>query len=57
MIKNSSIIRINLKNLVKNYDFFKKIKKNIIVAPTIKANAYGIGAERVLRQLVKKNCK
>ena len=43
MIKNSFILKVNKKNLITNYKFFKNLRKNIIVAPTIKANAYGLG--------------
>ena len=43
MIKDNSILKINTKNLIKNYNFFKKINKDLIIAPTIKANAYGLG--------------
>ncbi len=54
MIKNNSILKINIKNIINNYKFFKSIKKNIIVAPTIKANAYGLG-DKVIFNLLKKN--
>ena len=57
MIKNNIILRIIKKNLLKNYNFFKKIKKNIIVAPVIKANAYGLGYLEIYNLLVKNNCK
>ena len=57
MIKNSSILQINTKNLIKNYNFFKKLKKDIIVAPTIKANAYGLGVKKIFNLLVKNKCK
>ena len=57
MIKNSSILQVNKKNLIKNYNFFKKLKKDIIVAPTIKANAYGLGVKKIFNLLVKNKCK
>ena len=57
MIKNSSLLKINLKNLFANYNYFKKRKKNVIVAPTIKANAYGLGDNKIFKYLIKKNCK
>ena len=57
MIKNSSILEVNKKNLIKNYNFFKKLKKDIIVAPTIKANAYGLGVKKIFNLLVKNKCK
>ena len=49
MIKNSFILNISLKNILKNYNFFKKRKKKLIVAPTIKANAYGLGSRKIFR--------
>ena len=57
MIKNSSILKINTKNIIYNYNFFKKLKKDLIVAPTIKANAYGLGDEYIFKLLIKKKCK
>ena len=57
MNNNSCILKINTKNLIKNYNFFKKLKKNIIIAPTIKANAYGLGDSKIFKILVKNKCK
>ncbi len=57
MIKSSSILKINLKNLIKNYNYFKKINHNTIVAPTIKANAYGLGDIKIYKHLVQNKCK
>ena len=57
MIKESGILNINTNNLIYNYNFFKKLKKNLIVAPTIKANAYGLGDREVFNLLLKNNCK
>tara|TARA_B100000963_G_scaffold139129_1_gene121157 strand:+ start:16 stop:1068 length:1053 start_codon:yes stop_codon:yes gene_type:complete len=57
VIKESGILNINTKNLIYNYNFFKKLKKNLIVAPTIKANAYGLGDKKVFNLLLKNSCK
>ena len=57
MIKKNSILKINKKKLIKNYKFFKKIDKNLIVAPTIKANAYGLGDTEIFSLFVNNNCK
>ncbi len=57
MINESGILNINTKNLIHNYNFFKKLKKNLIVAPTIKANAYGLGDKKVFNLLLKNSCK
>ena len=57
MINESGILNINTKNLIYNYNFFKKLKKGLIVAPTIKANAYGIGDKKVFTSLYKNGCR
>ena len=57
MINESGILNINTKNLIYNYNFFKKLKKNLIVAPTIKANAYGLGANKIYDLLLDQGCK
>jgi len=57
VIKESGILNINTKNLIHNYNFFKKLKSNLIVAPTIKANAYGLGANKIYNLLLKQGCK
>ncbi len=58
MKKNSSLVIINTNNILKNYNFFKKRKKNLIVAPTIKADAYGLGCKKIFNILSKKiKCK
>ena len=57
MINESGILNINTKNLIYNYNFFKKLKKNLIVAPTIKANAYGLGANRIYNLLLNQGCE
>ena len=57
MINESGILNINTKNLIYNYNFFKKLKKNLIVAPTIKANAYGLGDKKIYNLLLNQGCK
>ena len=57
MIKNSLILKINTNNLIKNYNFFKKQNKKLIVAPTIKANAYGLGSRYIFNLLKYHQCK
>ena len=47
-----AFLNINTKNLIYNYNFFKKLKKNLIVAPTIKANAYGLGDKKIFNLLL-----
>ena len=57
MINESGILNINTKNLIYNYNFFKKLKNNLIVAPTIKANAYGLGDKKIYNLLLNQGCK
>ena len=57
MIKNSCILKVYTKNLIHNYNFFRNLRKNLIVAPTIKANGYGLGDLEVYKILHKKKCK
>ncbi len=58
MNNHSSLIKINTNNILKNYKFFKKRKKNLIVAPTIKADAYGLGVKKIFHILSNKaECK
>ena len=57
MINESGILNINTKNLIYNYNFFKKLKTNLIVAPTIKANAYGLGDKKIYNLLLNQGCK
>ena len=57
MIKDPFLLTINTKNLLKNYNFLTKEKKNLIVAPTIKANSYGLGDVRNFKFLLKNKCK
>ena len=57
MIKNTGILNIDTKNLIYNYNFFKRLKDNLIIAPTIKANAYGLGDKKIFRLLKNNGCK
>ncbi len=57
MIKDNFILKINTKNLIKNYKYFQKKKKNLIVAPTIKANSYGLGDLKIFNLLYAHGCK
>ena len=54
---SSSILEVNLKNLIHNFKVFKKFIKNKQVAATIKANAYGIGDKIAFSTLYKNGCR
>ena len=53
MIESNIILEISKKNLIHNYKFFNKLKKNNICAVTIKSNGYGLGAEKIYQLLEK----
>ena len=57
MNNSSSILEVNLKNLIYNYKVFKKYIQNNQVAATIKANAYGIGDRKAFDILYKNGCR
>jgi alanine racemase len=57
MINSNAIVEINKKNLLYNYQLFKKIAKKSIVAATIKANAYGLGYREIFTILFKEGCR
>ena len=57
MINSNVILEINSQNLIHNYKVLSKIANKSICAPTIKANAYGIGAISALKLLYKNGCK
>ena len=57
MIKDNFILNIHTKNLINNYKYFIKKKKNLIVAPTIKANSYGLGDLKIFNLLYTYGCK
>ena len=55
---NNAILEINLKALSKNYKLIKKNLKNTTeCAATVKADAYGIGAIKVVKSLIADGCK
>ena len=57
MIKNSFKLEINKKNIIKNYSFYRKRKKKLLVAPTIKANAYGLGYDEIFKLFKRNGCR
>ncbi|MAI02222.1 MAG: alanine racemase [Rickettsiales bacterium TMED254] len=54
---SNAILIVNLKNLIYNYKLLKKLAPNSIIAPCIKANAYGLGALEICKVLKNKGCK
>ena len=51
-------VTISLDNLANNYNIIKnKVSYNVIIAPTLKADAYGAGSSEVVNALLKEGCK
>ena len=47
---NNTILSINLKSIKKNYKIIRnKVEKKCEVAATVKANAYGLGVEKIVQ--------
>ena len=56
MIMQKSYLEVNLKNFEENLEKIQKyVGNNTIVAPVIKANAYGIGTEKLKDIFERKN--
>ena len=51
------ILEINLKNIVHNFNILRKFYKKSKIAAVVKANAYGLGIEKVSKILIKNKCK
>ena len=57
-VDKNTLLNINLKSINKNYKIIQnKIGKKCLVAATVKANAYGLGVEKVVPNLEKIGCK
>ena len=57
MTQSNVILEISKKNIVHNYNFFNKLKKNNICAVTIKADGYGHGMNAVAFSLFEAGCR
>ena len=57
MISSNAILEINLKNLIYNYKYLKSLNKGQFTGATIKANAYGLGDEKIIRILYNVGCE
>ncbi len=57
-VDKNTFLEINLKAVQKNYKLIKKkIGDKCILAATVKANAYGLGVEKIVSRLSKIGCK
>ena len=57
-IDQNTTLEIDLKSISHNFNKIKKeVRKNCIVAATVKANAYGLGVKKVAQSLIKERCK
>ena len=53
----NTFLNIDLRSIKINYRIIKKkVGDKCIVAATVKANAYGLGAKRVVQKLIKSGC-
>ena len=53
----SVILEVNLKNISNNYNILKRKNPDGITASVVKANAYGLGINKVSKVLIKSGCK
>ena len=57
-VDKNTYLNINLKSINKNYKIIKKkIGSKCFIAATVKANAYGLGVNKVVPSLIKTGCK
>ncbi len=57
-VDNKTFLDINLGSIRKNYKIIKKkIGKKCLIAATVKADAYGLGVEKVVPSLLSTGCK
>ena len=57
MILTSAILEVNLKNLRFNYNYLKYLNKGKYTGAVIKADAYGLGSIKIIKNLYKIGCK
>ena len=53
----SSALFINLESIKANYNLLKKIANKSEVAVAVKANAYGLGFQKICKTLISQGCK
>ncbi len=53
----SSVLFINLESIKENYNLLKKLANKSEVAVAIKANAYGLGLNKICKTLISQGCK
>ena len=57
-VDKKTFLKINIKSIKKNYKIIKnKIGKNCNIAATVKADAYGLGADKIAQELINTGCK
>ena len=57
MTNPNAVVEINKKNLLYNFNLLSKIANKVTCAITIKADAYGLGAEKIIEILIDAGCK
>jgi len=53
---NQPLLKVNLKNLVYNYNALKSLQRHSETACVVKANAYGLGVKEVSNSLISAGC-
>ena len=53
----SSVLFINLESIKSNYNLLKKKTNKSEVAVAVKANAYGLGLQKICKTLISQGCK
>ena len=53
----TSVLFINLESIKSNYDLLKKKANKSEVAVAVKANAYGLGLQKICKTLITQGCK
>ena len=53
----NGLLKINLKNLSRNYNFLRKYVEPSRVASVLKSNCYGLGLNKVAKKLIELGCE
>ena len=55
--KTNSFLLVSIENIISNYRFLKKKANNTEIGVSIKADAYGLGFQKIFSTLLKEGCK
>ena len=57
MISPSAFLEVNIKNIIFNYKYLSSLNKDQSTGATIKANAYGLGDQKIIKILYNVGCR